>query len=93
MGGPSYSGLGPHVAVRCMKDFGYKTLPGRGKASGCAICGRMRSTDHVRTVWVTVEEQREISAFGSKDRIKAAERITGKAVLVPQIEQPSMKEF
>ncbi len=62
MGGPTYSGYGPHRAVR-IRRTDYAAGSSRSRVDGhlavsCLACGRTRSTDHTGTVWLAPDDPR-----------------------------------
>lgn len=76
MGGATYSGKGPHLAVRIKPD-GYVTGSSRSRVDGhitrvCLYCHRSRSTDHTGTVWLGPGDKRILPRLGHSDKEQSA---------------------
>jgi hypothetical protein len=68
MGGPTWSGKGPHIAVR-IRPMDYVPGSARDRCGGgivrhCLYCHRCRSTDHSGTVWIPPDDPRVLPSLG-----------------------------
>ncbi len=84
MGGPTYSGKGVHRAVRIQppKDWIRSRVDGR-RAEGCLFCGRIRSTDHIGTIWLESTDAHIIESTGHSQNDQSE--------AVKELAQPTLK--
>jgi hypothetical protein len=77
MGGPTYSGMGRHHAVK-VND---------GRWPLCLFCGRVRSTDHVGTFWLSASDPLVLPREGHS-QAEQSEKVKGLAIVYGPKKKP-----